>query len=269
MKKKYTRPRIGLALGSGGSKGLAHIGVLRALSDHNIPIDMIAGSSVGALIGGLYASGRSVEEIEKISWDANWRMMFSMVDPKLKRGLIGGKKVKEFIRHELKAQTFETCPIPFSAIGTNMQTGAFYAFTSGDMATAIRASISVPVAFKSEEIDGHVYADGGLSAPVPVETLRQMGADIVIAVNLDKHYYNEKKKPAWYTVAYDSLNILRYHLALQNVEDADVVIDIDTHTSDVFDFFNFVDGEEKIAIGKRAAEDILPELERVIAERMK
>lgn len=264
-----TRQKVGLALGSGGSKGLAHIGVIKTLRAHNIPIDMIAGSSIGAMIGGLYASGRSIEDIEKISWDADWRMMFAMVDPKLKRGLIGGNKVKEFIRHELKANTFEECPIPFSAIATDMQTGAFHTFNSGDMATAIRASISVPVAFKSEEIDGHVYADGGLSAPVPVETVRQMGADIVIAVNLDKHYYNEKKKPAWYTVAYDSLNILRYHLALQNVEDADIVIDIDTHTSDVFDFFNFVDGAEKIAIGEKATEEIISQLEGVIAEQMK
>ena len=267
--KKLTRPIIGLALGSGGSKGLAHIGVIKALTAHGIPIDMIAGSSVGAMIGGFYASGLSVEEIEKISWDANWRMMFSMVDPQFKHGLIGGKKVKTFIEKQLKVATFEECPIPFTAVATDMQTGQFVPFHTGSLSSAIRASISVPLAFKSEEIDGRMYGDGGLSAPVPVAILREMGAQIVIAVNLDKHYFNEKRKPAWYDIAYDSLNILRYHLALENVAEADIVIDIDTHTSDLLDFFNFVDGTEKIAVGERATEEAMSEIKALIGENKK
>ena len=254
------RPTIGLALGSGGSRGLAHIGVIKVLEENNIPIDYIAGSSIGALVGGFYAAGLSVKEIEEIALQTDWRRMFSLVDPHLSQGLIGGEKVKAFIESHVDGKRIEDCKIPFIAVATDLKTGDVVAFDAGLMAPAIRASISVPMVFKPEEIDGRMLADGGLSAPVPVEIARSMGADIVIAVNLDKHYCAEKWNPGLYNIAEASLSILRHHLARSNVMGADIVINIDMGK---MYWYQFVGGKDHIAGGEAAAEKILPELQQL------
>jgi NTE family protein len=135
------------------------------------------------------------------------------------------------------------------------------------MAQAIRASISVPLIFKPVEIDGRTLADGGLSTPVPVEIVRAMGADIVIAVNLDKHYHDEKWKPGWYDIANDSLNILRHHLALSNVSTADIVINIDVGKNNYW--YQFVNGQDKILTGEKVTKEILPRLQEIINQKSK
>jgi len=209
------RPKIGLALGSGGSRGLAHIGVIKALEENNIPIDFVAGSSIGTMVGGFYAAGLSIKEIEKIALSTTWRRVFSVLfDPHLKQGLIGGEKLKTFIEDYINGKKFEDCKIPFVAVATDLKTGEVVVLNKGEMAQAIRASVSIPLVFKPVKINGRILADGGLSAPVPVEIARNMGADIVIAVNLDKHYCDEERETGWYDIANDSLNILRHHLAL-------------------------------------------------------
>jgi len=258
------RPTIGLALGSGSAKGLAHIGVIKALEEHNIPIDFIAGSSIGALVGGFYAAGLSVVEMEKIASETDWRRMFSLIDPDFKRGLLGGEKVTTFIDGYLKGKRIEDCTIPFSAVATDFKTGEAVVLDTGEMASAIRASISIPMIFKPVEMNGRTLADGGLSAPVPVEIVRKMGADIVIAVNLDKHYSDEEWKSGWYDIVNDSVNILRHHLALLNVLNADVTVDIDTGKSL---WYQFTNGQDKILIGKKATEELLPKLNEVITHK--
>jgi len=260
--KNVQRPKIGLALGSGGSRGLAHISVIKVLEENNIPIDFIAGSSIGAMIGGAYASGLTAKRIEEIALETNWRRMFSLLfDPHLKQGLVGGEKVKKFINNYVSGKKIEDCIIPFVAVATDLKTGEIVVLNKGEMTTAIRASTSIPLIFKPVEIEGRMLADGGLSAPVPVEIVRKMGADIVIAVNLDKHYYDEKWKPGWYDVANDSLNILRHHLALLDVANADIVIDIDVGKSP---WYQFVNGENKILIGEKATKEIMPKLKEII-----
>lgn len=260
------RPKIGLALGSGGAKGLAHIGIIKALERGGIPIDCIAGSSIGALIGGFYAAGLDIKEIESIALNTNWRTMFSMVDPRLKQGLIGGKKVDFFIQSHIGKKKFEDCRIPFAAIATDLRTGERIVFTEGEMAPAIRASISIPMVFKPVEMGKKVLADGGLSNPVPVETVRNMGSDVVIAINLDKHYYKEEWKSGFFDIANDSLNILRHHLALLDVMDADLVIDIDVSKSYWYEFIN---GNDKILAGEGAIKKILPSLRKMMRLKSK
>ena len=261
------RPKIGLALGSGGSRGLAHIGVIKVLEENNIPIDFIAGSSIGAMVGGFYAAGLSIKEIEKIALSTNWRRVFSILfDPHLKQGLIGGEKLKTFIEDYINGKKFEDCKITFVAVATDLKTGEIVILNKGEMAQAIRASVSIPLVFKPAEINGRMLADGGLSAPVPVEIVRGMGADIVIAVNLDKYYCDEEWKPGWYDIANDSLNILRYHLALSNVANADIVIDINVGKNY---WYQFTNGQDKILTGEKATKEVLPRLQEIIYQKSK
>ena len=261
------RPKIGLALGSGGSRGLAHIGVIKALEENNIPIDFIAGSSIGAMAGGFYAAGLSIKKMEEISLETNWRRMFSLVDPHLKQGLISGEKVKTFIEGYVDGKKIEDCKIPFVAVATDLKTGEIVILNKGEMAQAIRASISIPLVFKPVEIDGKTLADGGLSAPVPVEIVQGMGADIIIAINLDKHYHDEEWKPWWYDIANGSLNILRHHLALSNVASADMVINIDVGKNNYW--YQFINGQDKILTGEKATKEILPRLQEIINQKSK
>jgi len=261
------RPKIGLALGSGSAKGLAHIGVIKVLEENNIPIDFIAGSSIGAMIGGAYASGLSIKEIEAIALSTNWRKVFFVLfEPKLRQGLIGGEKVKKFIESYIDGKDFKDCKIPFVAVATDLRTGEAVILDKGKMASAIRASVSIPLVFKPVKINGRTLADGGLSAPVPVEIVKSMGADMVIAVNLDKHYCDKKYKPGWYNIVNDSLNILRHHLAHLNMEKADIIIDINTGKSS---WYKFVNGQDKILAGEEATKIILPHLKELIYQKRK
>jgi NTE family protein len=259
------QPKIGLALGSGGARGLAHIGVIKVLEENNIPIDFIAGSSIGAMVGGFYASGLNIKELEEIALGTDWRRIFStLLEPSFKKGLIGGEKLKTFIEQHTDRKNFETCKIPFAAVATDLKTGEIVVLDEGEMAPAIRASISIPLIFKPVEIDGRTLADGGLSAPVPAEITRKMGANIVIAVNLDKHYYDEQWKPGWYDIANDSLNILRHHLALLNTVNADIVIEV--NTGKTF-WYKFVNGRDKILAGEKATKEMLPKLQKMIYQK--
>lgn len=259
--KKSTTPRIGLALGSGGSRGLAHIGVLKMLEQNNIKIDCIAGTSIGAMIGGFYSAGIDTQALEKIALDTNWRMIFSLVDPHLKQGLIGGEKIKKFIEKQVGKKMIENCQIPFTAVATDIKTGEIAHLNNGSLSQAIRASISIPLVFKPVKIGTKMLADGGLSAPVPVAAVRQMGADIVIAINLDKHYYEDTWKPKLLGIAQNSLDILRHHLALENSKGADIIINIDAGKNYWYQFLN---GQDKITTGEKAALEILPELKKLI-----
>ena len=259
------RPKIGLALGSGGSRGLAHIGVIKVLEENNIPIDFIAGSSIGAMVGGFYAAGLSIKEIEEIALSTNWRRVFSVLfDPHLKQGLIGGEKLKTFIENYINGKKFEDCKVPFVTVATDLKTGEVVVLNKGEIAQAIRTSISIPLVFKPAEINGRMLVDGGLSAPVPVEIVRGMGADIIIAVNLDKHYCDEEWKPGWYNIANDSLNILRHHLALSNVANADIVIDINVGKNY---WYQFTNGQDKILTGEKATKEVLPRLQEIIYQK--
>jgi NTE family protein len=256
--------KVGLALGSGGAKGLSHIGVIKVLEENNIPIDFIAGSSIGALIGGVYAASKNIRELEEVVLSTDWKKIFSLIDPAFKGGLLGGDKVKNFIKKYIGKENFEELLIPFSAVATNIQNGKPVIFSKGDVATAIRASISFPLLFRMVKSEGDVLADGGLSLPVPVSVVKDMGADVVIAVNLDGGYFNEehqRRKMKFYDIANNSLNILRYHLATHNSEEADVVVL--PKTGDVY-WNKFVHGENVISSGEKAMQEKIKDLKKII-----
>ncbi|MBI1863054.1 patatin-like phospholipase family protein [Candidatus Microgenomates bacterium] len=177
------RPRIGLALGSGSAKGLAHLGVLRVLEQHSIPIDYIAGSSIGAVIGAYYAQNPTINALEELVYKLSERNLTSVLDLSIKGGLIKGNKIETLLRETLKTDSFDSLQIPFAAVATDLTNADSVSFTRGDLIKALRASSAIPGFLRSIEYDGRFLADGGLSNPVPVDVVRAMGADIVIAVN--------------------------------------------------------------------------------------
>ncbi len=181
--------KIGLALGIGGAKGLAHIGVIKVLEKNNIPINFIAGSSIGALIGAHYAIFKDIKKIEEIVLTTNWRTSFNLFDPTLKGGFIKGNKVEKLMDSWFNGKDFNDIQIPLSVVTTDLITGQEININSGDFLKAVRSSLSVPTIFKPVKYKEHLLVDGGLSNPVPDDLARRMGADIVIVVNLDNDYF--------------------------------------------------------------------------------
>lgn len=257
--------KIGLALGSGGPKGLAHVGVIKVLEENNIPIEFIAGSSIGAMVGGFYATTKDIQQIEKIALGTGWRLILSLIDPSLHQGLIGGKKVKEYIESHVNNIHFQDLKIPLSVITTDLKNGEIFSINNGRVASAIRASISSPLLFKPVEQKDRLLVDGGLSLPVPVETVKKMGADIVIAVNLDADYFsdanNNSNDLGFYKIGSNSINILRHHLAFQNVKNADVVVN--PRTGNIH-WDKFLNGKDIVLAGENAMNDQLDKLKSLI-----
>jgi NTE family protein len=210
------RPRIGLVLSGGGARGLAHVGVLKVLERERVPIDVIAGTSMGAIIGGLYASGMHADELETELRRVNWQAVFaSRVDRELLSqrrkeedfeiataleigmrdgelrvplGALSGRGLETLLRRFTlpvrSVHDFDALPIPFRAIATDLENGQAVVLAKGDLALALRSSMSVPGVFAPTEVDGRILGDGGLVNNVPVDVARAMGADVVIVVNI-------------------------------------------------------------------------------------
>lgn len=181
--KMTERKKIGLALSGGAARGFAHVGVLKAFAEHQIPVDCIAGTSAGSVVGAAYASGLSVAEIIEIGRKINWRRAagFSF-SPK---GLLSNQPMGAFINQHFPAQKFEDLPIPFAAIACDLETGKEVVLKdTGDLAIAVRASCAIPGVFVPIEINGRRLIDGGVVAAVPTKAVRKLGAEIVIAVDV-------------------------------------------------------------------------------------
>ena len=177
--------KVGLALGSGSSRGWSHIGVIRALKEAEITVDYIAGTSIGALVGAVYSSGK-IDLLENAIQQLNRKHILSLSDPVLpKSGLIDGVKIAGFIHQYVLDMPIERLPLPLAIIATDLNTGEEVVLREGNIVEAIRASISLPGIFKPVRKDDYLLVDGGLVNPVPVRTVRDMGADFVIAVDLN------------------------------------------------------------------------------------
>ncbi len=176
--------KIGLALSGGGARGFSHIGALKVLAEHNVPIDFIAGTSAGSIIGGALAGGMSVAEIVEMAARARWR---DVVRPSLAiGGLLSNAPMDRFLRRHFPVDRFENVAIPFTAVAFDLGTNTPVLLgDKGDLITAIRASCAVPGIFSPvRDEHGRMLIDGGVVSPLPVETVRAMGADIVIAIDL-------------------------------------------------------------------------------------
>jgi NTE family protein len=178
--------KIGLALGSGSAKGMAHIGVIQTLHQYQIPIHLVAGTSIGAVIGSVYATGISFEEVDEIISSIKNINFLSFLDPTVPRsGFISGSRFVKFLEKiALKDINFSDLKIPFAAVATDIKTGAKVILNHGNVAKAVRASFSLPGIFAPVRYQEYFLVDGGLVDPVPVDITRIMGADLVIAVSL-------------------------------------------------------------------------------------
>lgn len=179
--------RVGLVLGSGAARGWAHLGVLQAIDELAIRVDVIAGTSIGALVGAVYAS-RGIEQLKEVVLHFDRRQLLSLLDLGLRQaGLIDGKRVADELREQIRQPLIEDLEIPFQAVATDLGTGEEVALDRGDVIEAVRASISIPGVFTPVTRNDRLLVDGGLVNPVPVSVARAMGADFVIAVDIN-HY---------------------------------------------------------------------------------
>ena len=234
------RPKTCLVLGGGGARGAAHIGVLKVLEREHVPIDCIVGTSMGAVVGGLYAAGYSADDVENVLKGIDWKDMFSD-DPSrpqlpmrrkqdqlrflggielglrdgriaFPRGAIQGQKLQLLLRRLLLSTTdvhdFDKLPIPFRAVATNIGSGDKVVFSAGDLALAIRASMSVPAAFAPIRVNGHLLVDGGISDNVPIDVARAMGAERLIVVNVSELLAPEASLNSPFSIANQMLTAL-------------------------------------------------------------
>ncbi len=287
-----TRPRIGVVLSGGGARGLAHVGVLKVLHEMRIPIDCIAGTSMGAIVAGLYASGMKPDEMQRRLNAVEWPQLLSDDPPRPDRayrrkeeetafplglelgirdgkiqwfkGALSGSNLEQFL-HEMTrnvdaVEDFDRLPVPYRAVATNMITGKEVVFDRGRLYQAMRASMSVPGMFAPTELDGRILGDGGLVNNLPVDAVRAMGADIVIAVNIGTPLMTRDELQSVFGYATQMLNILteqnvRAHLA--QLTDRDILISPDLGT---LTFLDFTQGPKFVEFGIRAAEEVRPQL---------
>ena len=180
-----SRPTIALALSGGAARGLAHVGVLRALQEHMVPVDYIAGTSAGSIVGGAFAAGMSIDDIDALGRGLRWRDIGRVTMSRL--GFQSNERLEQFVRERLPKSRFEELPIPLAVVATDLKTGAAVVMRDkGDVPFAIRASCAIPGWYVPVvDKDGRQLVDGGLVAVVPVSVARSMGADIVIAVDVN------------------------------------------------------------------------------------
>jgi len=181
------RPRIGLVLGGGGARGLAHIGVLRILQEEGIPIDVITGTSVGALIGGLYAANVPIEKMERLAEDIGWEEITNLSAEAIVKlltaeKLLSTEKMEKYITLQIGNKRFDELKIPFACVATDLKTGEKIIFREGLVAPAVRASATIPGVFEPVEYRQRYLVDGGLVDNLPVEVAKMLGAEIIIAV---------------------------------------------------------------------------------------
>ena len=177
MKKRL---RVGLAIGSGAAYGLSAVGVLKVMEENNIPIDVISGTSIGAVVGALYASGMKASELKKTLFSVEWKELLDFVIPK--QGLVSGKKVEQFIRDLIHNKTFEELKIPLYIPAVDLNGSRLIVFNKGDVASAVRASISIPGIFTPVNMGNMTLVDGAVLDPLPIDIIKKY-SDIIIAIN--------------------------------------------------------------------------------------
>ena len=266
------RLNVGLALGGGGARGLAHIGVLEVLQEAKIPIDMIAGTSAGAAIGAIYAQGKDASLIRNLATEFKWRKLFSLVDFAFPRnGLIQGKKIADLLQLVMGGKVkFTDLEIQLACVATDISRCEEVVIDEGSVIDAVRASISIPGIFTVFKHKGRYLIDGSLVNPVPVSVLRRKGIDFVIAVNVipdlhERHHQAGKqdivafKKPNIFSAIMQSTHIAQCVLLRSSLQDAEVVIKPQVAHIGVADFRR---ASECITQGRLAAKDSVLEIKR-------
>jgi NTE family protein len=257
-------PLVGIALGGGGARGFAEIGVLRVLEQEKIPIGVVVGTSVGSLIGALYADTGSVLDAEFIAVEVTDEDLFDYRALSFfSGGFVKGERLEAFISSHLKSKTIEAMKVPYAAVAVDLRAGATVPFTRGSIARAVHASCAIPAVFVPVEIDGVTYVDGGVTDPVPADVARQRGADVVIAVAIPAAP-NQSTPRTPIEVAYHAVTIMAAEIGRLRAREADVVIE--PEVGDVA-YDDFSQKKRLIEAGEAAARRALPAIRAAIAAK--
>ena len=255
-------PRVGIALGGGGARGFAHVGVLRVLEQEKIPVDLVVGTSVGSLIGALYADSGRVLDLEMLAFQVNKDDLFDYrALALLSGGLVKGDRLERFVTEHVKARAIEQLRIPFAAVAVELRTGRTMVFESGSVARAVHAAAAIHGVFVPVEIDGLTFVDGGVAAPVPAAIARQKGADVVIAVAIPAAVpKNTPRTPVGMVM--HAVNIMAAEIGRLHANEADVVIE--PQVGDVgYDDFSQI--RRLIEAGEMAARSALPRIHAALS----
>lgn len=252
------RPRIGVALGSGGEKGLAHIGVLKAFEEEGVPIDFMAGSSIGALAAALYGVGHDWRSMTALARAFSRRLILDW--PPSKTGMISGRKAAAIIKAITRQKRFEDTRIPLAVVATDLISGERVVFTKGELYKAVRASISIPGIFQPLKMNGRLLVDGGVIDRVPSSVVREMGADIVIAVDVSG-FAEKAVIRSFFDVIMRSIDIMQQQLVKLQEMSADIVIkpNVVDKQAKVYN-----DLDQLIKMGEESARRRLQDIRRLI-----
>jgi NTE family protein len=256
------RPRVGLALAGGFARGIAHIGVLRVLHEAGIPIDCVAGTSVGALIGTAYCAGVSCDEMQAAGlatsfadfgrWTPSWL------------GLATNQRLEKYVARMTPVRTFEELKTPLAISTSDINEGVTVYYTSGPIVPPLRASCAYPALFVPIQYDGRTLVDGFLTSPVPVEGAALLGADVVIAVYLESG--SEGTPRTLVEVISRSFNIIQKHADIAWRQQADLIIEPDVHP---YAWDDFSKTPELVRAGEEAAMKVLPEIRALVSGKEK
>ena len=249
-------PRVALVLGGGAARGFAHVGVIRVLEREKIPIDLIVGTSVGSLVGAIYADKKNSFELEWTAFSLEEKDLFDYTFISPTQGFVRGERIEEFVLKKVAARELQQLKIPLTVVATDIQNGESVTLQTGSVARAVRASSAIPGIFIPVRHNGRLLVDGGVLNSVPVDVARKMGADIVIAVNL-----GGGRKAAQVNNVFDaivqSLHLMSIEGTEARLKNADVVIEPQVSHIGLIDFSK---KKELLALGIQAAEQALPRL---------
>ncbi|MBS4020914.1 MAG: patatin-like phospholipase family protein [Dethiobacter sp.] len=252
------RKKVGLALGSGAARGFAHIGVLKTLEQAKVPIDLVVGTSMGGVVGALYCSGMSLRMMERLAGATQRNLWMDLTFPRM--GLISGEKLEQFILMFTKSATFAQLKKPFAVVATDLGTGEKVVINKGLVAPAVRATAAIPAIFCPVEYEGRTLVDGAVVERVPAITARELGAEIVIAVDVGV-YTQEVKVSHIFDVVLQCLDIMSRDLCRQGISQADLLISPQLHHVLPGQFHK---AAEAIRAGEEAALVMLPKIRELL-----
>ena len=255
------KPRLAVVLGGGSARGFAHIGVVKGLEAHGIRPDLIVGCSAGSLVGAFWAAGFSGDRMEELALRVRDSEIIDVVQGHAPRGMVTGQSLQNFVNQALRGRSIESFSTPFAAVATRYPTGDLAVLRSGDAGFAVRASCSIPGVFVPAAQGGQEYLDGGLVSPVPVRTARQMGADVVVAVDVGGADPAGEQAGGLFELLQRSFEIMSQALRTNEVATADIAIRPDVGRISSTDFAS---RKVFIAAGFLAAQRLGP----VILERL-
>ncbi len=258
-------PRIGLALGGGAARGFAHVGVIQVLEEAGIRPVLVSGTSAGSLVAAIYASGKNGKQLQHIAETMEEAAIADWTLPLFNRGMLRGDALARYVNSQVGARLIENMPLPLGIVATDLHSGQSMLFQRGDTGTAVRASSAVPAVFQPVRISGRDYVDGGLVSPVPVRAARQMGAELVIAVDISSPP-DGNLGGGTLDVLLQTFSIMSKSINYFELRDADVVV---RPALDGISSADFGARKRSIEAGRLAMRQLLPQLQAAIAARMR